>query len=112
ALGIDFTGGTVIQYQLAQDQFIPIDEVNKALDGLTLSKEANATEESSASTGVLLSVRCATEDAAKISAKLRESIPVLGERLPANQDGTPGEFKIAESAQEVSASAGSTYITE
>ncbi|WAC19196.1 protein translocase subunit SecD [Luteolibacter sp. SL250] len=112
ALGIDFTGGSVIQFQLAQDQFIPIDEVNKALDGLTLSKEANATEESSAATGVLLSVRCATEDAGKISAKLRESIPVLGERLPANQDGTPGEFKIAESAQEVSASAGSTYITE
>lgn len=112
ALGIDFTGGTVIQFQLEQDQFIPIDEVNKALEGLTLSKEVNATEESSAATGVLLSVRCATEDAANISAKLRESIPVLGERLPAGQDGTPGEFKVAESAQEVSASAGSTYITE
>ncbi|MBX3743269.1 MAG: protein translocase subunit SecD [Akkermansiaceae bacterium] len=112
ALGIDFTGGTVIQFQLEQEQFIPIDEVNKALEGLTLSKEVNATEESSAATGVLLSVRCATEDAANISAKLRESIPVLGERLPANQDGTPGEFKVAESAQEVSASAGSTYITE
>ena len=112
ALGIDFTGGTVIQFQLEQDQFIPIDEVNKALDGLTLSKEANATEESSAATGVLLSVRCATEDAAKISTKLRESIPVLGERLPADNSGNPGEFKIAESAQEVSASAGSTFIRE
>ena len=112
ALGIDFTGGTVIQFQLEQDQFIPIDEVNKALDGLTLSKEANATEESSAATGVLLSVRCATEDAAKISTKLRESIPVLGERLPADNSGNPGEFIIAESAQEVSASAGSTFIRE
>jgi SecD/SecF fusion protein len=116
ALGVDFTGGTVIQFQLSQEQFIPIDEVNKALDSLTLSKEANATEESSAATGVLLSVRCATEDAANISAKLREAIPVLGERLPEtnDKDGNPqpGEFKIAESAQEVSASAGSTYITE
>jgi SecD/SecF fusion protein len=116
ALGVDFTGGTVIQFQLSQEQFIPIDEVNKALDSLTLSKEANATEESSAATGVLLSVRCATEDAANISAKLREAIPVLGERLPdtKDKDGNPqpGEFKIAESAQEVSASAGSTYITE
>jgi SecD/SecF fusion protein len=116
ALGIDFTGGTVIQFQLEQDQFIPIDEVNKALESLTLSKEVNATEESSAATGVLLSVRCATEDAAKISAKLRESFPVLGERLPDTTDAKgqtkPGEYKVGESAQEVSASAGSTYIKE
>lgn len=116
ALGVDFTGGTVIQFQLAEEEFIPIDDINKALDEITLSKEANATEESSAATGVLLSIRCATEDAAKISAKLRESIPVLGERLPdtTETDGTvkPGEYRIGESAQEVSASAGSTYIRE
>ncbi len=116
ALGIDFTGGTVIQFQLEEDQFIPIDEVNKALEGLTLSKEANVTEESSAATGVLLSVRCATEDAGKISAKLRESLPALGERLPDTTDAdgktVQGEYKVGESAQEVSASAGSTYIRE
>ncbi|MFT4176198.1 MAG: protein translocase subunit SecD [Luteolibacter sp.] len=116
ALGIDFTGGTMIQFQLEEDQFIPIDEVNKALDSMELSKEPNATEETSATTGVLLSVRCATADASKISSKLRETFPALGERHPevTNADGTttPGEYKIAESAQEVSASAGNTYIKE
>lgn len=116
ALGIDFTGGTMIQFQLEEDQFIPIDQVNAALESMELTKDPNATEESSATTGVLLSVRSATEDAPKISAKLRETFPVLGERLPdtTEADGTtkPGEYKIAESAQEVSASAGSTYIKE
>lgn len=118
ALGVDFTGGTVIQFQMEQEQFIPIDEVNKVLDGMKgqLSKDPNATEESSASTGVLLSIRCATEDAEKISTQLRESLPTLGERFPdtTNADGTttPGAYKVAESAQEVSASAGSTYIRE
>ncbi len=116
ALGVDFTGGTVIQFQLEKDQFIPIDDINKVLDGMTLKKAANATEESSAATGVLLSIRCDTGDSAKVSAQLRDSIPVLGERLPetTNADGTtaPGAYKIAESAQEVSASAGKIFITE
>jgi SecD/SecF fusion protein len=118
ALGVDFTGGTVIQYQLEKGQELPIDEVNKQLDAIKpeLSKEPNATESSGATTGILLSVRCATEDAAKISAKLRESLPLLGERLPETTDAdgnkVPGEFKIAESAQEVSASAGGTFIRE
>ncbi len=116
ALGIDFTGGTVIQYQLEKGRFIPIDDVNGVLEDMALSKEPNTTEEESAATGVLLSIRCATEDAEKISAKLRESIPDLGERLPdtteADGSTTPGGYKVAESTQEVSASAGSTYIKE
>lgn len=116
ALGIDFTGGTVLGFQLEKEQIIPTEDVNKILDSMTLKKSASATEEKSASTGTLLSIRCATEDAELISAKLRESIPALAERLPdvKNADGTntPGEYKIAESAREVSASAGSTYINE
>lgn len=116
ALGVDFTGGTVIRFQLDKDTKLPVEDLNKVLEGMELKKEASATEENSAATGLLVSVRCDTGDAAKISAKLRESIPVLGERLPetTNADGTkvPGEYKVAESAQEVSASAGSAYIKE
>ncbi|HVJ47018.1 MAG TPA: protein translocase subunit SecD, partial [Luteolibacter sp.] len=82
ALGIDFTGGTVLQYQLEKGQELPIDQVNEVLKSLTLSKEATPTESTSAATGILLSVRTTTEDAPKISEKLRASLPMLGERHP------------------------------
>jgi len=116
ALGVDFTGGTVIQFQLEQGQFIPLEDVNKALGELQLKKEAFATEENSASTGGLLSVRCDTADAGQITEKLRERIPLLAERLPDTTDDKgltqQGGYKISQSAGEVSALAGATYVRE
>jgi len=116
ALGVDFTGGTVIQFQLEKGQFIPLEDVNKALGELQLKKEAFATEENSASTGGLLSVRCDTADSAQITEKLRERIPLLSERLPDTTDEKgvtqTGGYKISQSAGEVSALAGATYVKE
>lgn len=115
ALGVDFTGGTVIQFQMEKNQFIPLEQVNKALDELTLRKEAFATEENSAATGGLLSIRCDTADAGQITEKLRASIPLLAERLPdttENGVAKPGGYKISQSAGEVSALAGKTYVRE
>lgn len=88
-LGIDFTGGTRVMYQLGHDTKVPIEEVRKALDQLkpTLSKEAYPQEESTPTTGILLTVRCATDnrekgitDTTQIVEKLRSSFPVLAEK--------------------------------
>jgi len=85
ALGIDFTGGTRVMFQLGNTS-IPQAEVEKALrSGLDLSKAAYPQQESNPTTGTLLTVRCASDDPKKdikdtsnIIAKLRASIPALG----------------------------------
>ena len=81
ALGIDFTGGTRIMFQLGKTQIAQAD-VDKALDELKpkLSKQAYPQQESNLASGTLLTVRCATADAAVITAKLREAIPELGRK--------------------------------
>jgi len=78
ALGIDFTGGTRIMFQLGTETKVAQADVEKALGELTLSKAAYPQQESNPATGTLLTVRCATPDAAAISTKLREAIPALG----------------------------------
>ena len=78
ALGIDFTGGTRIMFSFGEDAEISQADVKKALSGLKLSKEAYPQQEKSKGTGPLLTVRCATEDAAAITKQLRETIPALG----------------------------------
>ncbi len=85
ALGIDFTGGTRIIFLLGKETKIPLETVQKVIDGIKLSKAAYPQLESNVTTGTLLTVRCATDDAKKdikdasnIISKLRESIPVLG----------------------------------
>lgn len=79
ALGIDFTGGTLIQFQLGETE-LPIGEINEALAEVDTTREPYAQEESNIATGFLLSVRCDTNDSAEITAKLRETFPILGER--------------------------------
>jgi len=80
ALGIDFTGGTRIMFQLGKETKIAQDDVEKALSGLKLSKAAYPQQESNPTTGTLLTVRCSTKDAAAITKQLRNSIPELGAR--------------------------------
>ena len=84
ALGIDFTGGTRIMFQLGKDTKISQAEVENALAGLKLSKAAYPQQENNPTTGTLLTVRCASDDAKKgildttnIIKRLRENIPVL-----------------------------------
>jgi len=89
ALGIDFVGGTRVMYQLGKETKIPIDDVYKALKEIrpTLSKEAYPQQESTPSTGVLLTVRCASDDpknnvtdTTQIINKLRATFPALAEK--------------------------------
>ncbi len=105
ALGIDFTGGTLIKFQLGKDAVVPVEEVRKVVDGMKLSKEAYPQQESNLATGTLLTVRCATPDSEAITAKLRETIPVLGVKDPSS-----GLYKIDASQDEVSALIGGTSL--
>lgn len=107
ALGIDFTGGTRIQFLLGKETSIPIEEVNKALEGLKLSKAAYPQQESNATTGALLTVRCATPDAPAIVGKLREAIPAL-----AAKKADSSSYKIDASQEEVSAVIGGSFLTQ
>lgn len=111
-LGIDFTGGTLIQFQLGKEVEVPLADVEKALSSLTLSKAAYPQEQRNPATGLLLTIRCDSRDAEAITAKLRESIPVLGEtRAETSKDGKP-MFKIDASKEEVSALIGGTFLRD
>ncbi|TAG08020.1 MAG: protein translocase subunit SecD [Verrucomicrobia bacterium] len=107
ALGIDFTGGTRIQFLLGEDKKITTTEVDDALKGLALSKAYFPQIEQSPTTGTLLTLRCATPDSQKIVDELRKDIPVLAERDPKNQ-----EFIVQGSKEEVSALIGGTFMKE
>ena len=107
ALGIDFTGGTLIRFQLGKDTTIPLDDVKKVVEGMTLSKAAYPQQESNVTTGTMLTVRCATPDAKAIEDKLRESIPALGEK-----QASSGDYLIAANSDEVSALIGGTALNQ
>ena len=112
ALGIDFTGGTRIMFQLGHDTKIPMDQIQKSLDSVKLSKAAYPQQESNPTTGTLLTIRCATDDlkkgikdASNIITTLRESIPALGKKKADSQD-----YVIDVSQEEVSALIGGSFL--
>ncbi|MEX1048759.1 MAG: protein translocase subunit SecD [Akkermansiaceae bacterium] len=109
ALGIDFTGGTIIQFQLG-DAAVPVDEVKKTLDSLPLTRAAYPQEVNNIATGSLLSIRVDAQDVALIEDKLRETFPLLGER----QTGPDGEerYVVQASKEEISSLAGSGFVRE
>lgn len=111
ALGIDFTGGTLIQFQLGKKE-VPLQDVNRSVDTLTLTKDAFPQEESNLATGTLLTIRAATADAETIINKLRADIPALAEKKPANADGSEAGYVIDVSKEEVSALIGGTFMKQ
>ncbi|RPJ35637.1 MAG: protein translocase subunit SecD [Verrucomicrobiaceae bacterium] len=112
AFGIDFTGGTLVQFQLGKEVKIPLEDVEKALKTLTLSKAAYPQEQGNPVSGTLLTIRCDTRDAAAITNKLREAIPALGElKTATNQEGGH-DYVIDSSKEEVSALIGGTFLRD
>lgn len=107
ALGIDFTGGTRIQFLLGKEATVSLKEAQNALSGMKLTKAAYPQIESNLTTGAMLTIRSATPDASTIIRTLRESIPVLGEKLPDSQN-----YKIDVSQEEVSAVIGGSFLTQ
>jgi SecD/SecF fusion protein len=106
ALGIDFTGGTRVQFQLNEKE-VTLDQVNQVLDTLTLTRDAVPQIESNPVTGALLSVRTDKADAEKIITALRTDIPVLAEK-----DANGSSYLIDESKEEVSALIGGSFLRE
>ena len=112
ALGIDFTGGTLVQFQLGKEAQVPLEDVEKALKPLNLSKAAYPQEQGNPVTGTLLTIRTDTRDAEAVTNKLREVIPALAERnAAANPDGSH-DFVIDSSKEEVSALIGDTFLRD
>ncbi len=107
SLGIDFTGGTIVKFQLGAAD-VKLDDVNKSLESLQLNKLAFAQEESNPATGTLLSLRADTRDAEAIIAKLRQDIPALGEKAA----DRPDSYKIEASKEEVSALIGGAFMKD
>jgi len=114
SLGIDFTGGTLVQFQLGEEK-ITQPEVEAALATLQTTKQPTVQEESSI-TGELLTIRCATEDADKVVTHLREAFPLLAKQVPEiDKEGkeTGGSvFAIQQSTEAVSATLGKDFLIQ
>jgi SecD/SecF fusion protein len=122
AFGVDFTGGTLVQFELGKTVNVPLADVKKAIGELTLVQTAYAQIESNPATGALLTIRCGTDDEAKgvkdttlIITKLRESIPAFGQKVTAEtaSDGRKvGDYLLPESRQEVSPLIGGAFLRD
>lgn len=87
ALGIDFTGGTRLIFQLGEQEDIPLDEINASLSRLELTKQAYPQEERNPASGLMLSVRCDKNDAAAITEQLQTSFPEqIGNQAPSTEE--------------------------
>jgi len=104
SLGIDFTGGTRLQFLVGKTAEISAADAQKKVDSLALNKAAFVQDESNPTSGHLLSVRCDPRDVAGIESKLRESYPVLAEKTP------EGTYKIDANKEEVSALVGGGFL--
>jgi SecD/SecF fusion protein len=111
AFGVDFTGGTLVKFQLGKEVVLPTAEVENVLESMSgLAKKPAAQEQSNPATGTLLTIRCDTRDAETIVSTLRQSLPALGKTFEKpNDDGTPN-FVIDSSKEEVSALIGGTFL--
>ncbi|MGC4016152.1 MAG: protein translocase subunit SecF [Luteolibacter sp.] len=109
ALGIDFTGGTRIQF-LTGDVAISNQDAEKLLEdhSLGLNKTAYVQDERNPTSGHLLTVRCDSRDTEKVIAKLRGHYPELGEKIT-DAEGKES-YKISASHEEVSSLVGSSFL--
>ena len=108
SMGIDFTGGSLVEFQLGEEKSLSQPEVEKALAGIQVSKRPIVQVEKSI-TGELVTIRCATGDADKIAAHLRGSFDILGEKE--TEDGKD-RYVIEQSTQGVSATLGKDFLID
>lgn len=115
ALGVDFTGGTIISFKFPEDsEGIRAADAENALKDLDTLAKPFVQEENIPNSGELLTIRAATEDADKIEDTLREAFPMLSERVPklndAGEDTGDDKWAIDASQDSVSATAGSAFL--
>ena len=83
ALGVDFTGGTILTFQFDEGaERVTAAEAREALEGLETEAVPYPQEERIPGSGELLTIRCDTADAEAIEERLRAEIPMLGESAP------------------------------
>ena len=121
ALGIDFAGGALIQFQTQEERVLEKD-ASAALEDLDLKKVPIIQNETlpAPDNSEILSIRCADEDAQQIVITLREKIPSLSlkkdpvEGNPASatgEDGAPDTpWKYDSSRDTVEASLGADFL--
>ncbi|MBT7959190.1 MAG: protein translocase subunit SecD [Akkermansiaceae bacterium] len=97
ALGIDFTGGAQLSFQMQNGQRIDQAEAQALINTLDLSKSASSQEETTLTGEELLTIRSATSDAPKIEAAMISEFEVLTNNPP--------------SRETISASLGSEFLT-
>lgn len=105
ALGIDFTGGTVITFDIGENE-VPLADVNAALKKADLTREAFPQEQQIPGSGTLLTVRADSNDTDLIVETLRANIPLLGEKAD------NGDYALDASREVVSATLGGTFLVE
>lgn len=105
ALGIDFTGGTLVTFDLGNSS-LPISEVESVLNKIQLSRTAIPQEQNIAGSGSLLTIRADSEDSDNIIQALREEIPLLGQKDEQN------EYLLDASKEIVSSTLGLSFLKE
>ena len=80
SLGIDFTGGAQLSYQLVDGQTVEQPAVQQVLNKLELSKQASSQEETTTGGEYLLTVRCASDDIEAIETSLSSNFEVLKDK--------------------------------
>lgn len=77
ALGIDFTGGSIITYQVGEKQALPVNDVSQTLKGIQLTKDPTVQEENNPITGRLVTIRCDSNDADSIITAMEGKFPEI-----------------------------------
>ena len=77
ALGIQFTGGSILTYTLEDSDALPAEDVRASLQKLDVKKEAIAQEQQNPVTGRLLTIRCATEEIDKVADYMASTYPAI-----------------------------------
>ncbi len=112
ALGVDFTGGSLISFQFPEgsDGIRHADAENALKDLNTVSKPV-VQEEQVPGSGELLTIRCASEDAAAVEAELREAFPdPLATRIPTEEGSNGTKYLVEATVESVSATAGGAFL--
>ena len=116
ALGVDFTGGSLLTFTFPEDsEGVRQADAENALKDLDTEAKPIIQEENIPTSGELLTIRCATGDAPKIEETLRAAFPVLQERAPilnptTGEDTGKTGYVVDASIDTVSATAGSSFL--
>ncbi|GAA5483350.1 protein translocase subunit SecD [Haloferula sargassicola] len=112
SLGVDFTGGSLIEFQFPENsEGIRHADAENALKDLDLASKPIVQEEKVPGSGELLTIRVASEDAADVEARLREAFPdPLATRVPTADGADDTKYLVEATIQSVSAAAGKSFL--